>query len=458
MAAGGGGTNAAAAAKSTTKRRTKKPRNIHLHLHHHPINHHHHHHHQNLTQLISLVASATSSAHSFLTHHDLHLLPSQTLTLESKISSTSLSLSKLLSLLNPPPSLSLPINPPPSSSASTPPPCWFHRFLSATSAADYDPRWVDAFRMSKSSFTLLLRLLTPSLNSLSPIPPNYALAAALFRLSHGASYKSIARRFMLDSATACRAFYMVCKVINDRLGHLFEFRSDVKRIIVGFGWISLPNCCGVLGFDRFQIDGDLLGENGSLMVQGLVDSEGRFLDVSAGWPSTMKPETILRQSKLFSGVEDSRELLNGLAFELSDGISIPQYILGDSCFPLLPWLLTPFVESDDKNGLNSSERAFNSVHCRGMELAVTAFGRVRARWQLLLNRWKEECIESFPFIIVTCCLLHNFLIKCSEALPDENVGYSRDQVLPPFEGELDENGQKIRNALASHLNRVSQRR
>ncbi|KAE9464331.1 hypothetical protein C3L33_03738, partial [Rhododendron williamsianum] len=435
-----GGSRNTTAKPTTKKRRSKKPQQIPLH--------------QTLTDLLSLVASATSSAHSFLSHHDLRLLPSQTLLLESHLSSTSTSLSSLLSLLPHP----LPLSPPPSLS-STPPPCWFHRFL--LSSSDYDPRWVESFRMSKPSFSLLLRLLTPSLSSLSPpTPPDYALAAALFRLSHAASYKSLARRFDFDSsATACRAFYTVCKAIIDKLGHLFEFKSDIKRIVVGFGWISLPNCCGVLGFDQFQVDGELLGEDGSLMVQALVDSEGRFLDVSAGWPSTMSPETMLRQSGLFSGVEESRELLDGPCFELSDGSSIPQYVLGDSCFPLLPWLLTPFVKSDCNNGLNSSERAFNSVQREAMELAGMAFGRVRARWKLVSNRWKEECIESFPFIIVTCCLLHNFLIKCSEALPDVNLGDSEDQdVLNAFEGEVDEDGVRIRDALALHLYRVSQRR
>ncbi|XP_059635208.1 protein ALP1-like [Cornus florida] len=438
MAAGGGKQSGA---KSTTKRRNENSENALRHCHR-----------ENLTHPITLVASTTSAAHSFLSQKDLRLHPSQTLTLESHISSTAVSISKLLSLLSPPSPLSSSF-----SSSSTPPSCWFHRFLSAASA-NYDARWVDAFRMSKPSFTLLLRLLTPSLNSLSPIPPNYALAAALFRLSHDVSYKSVARRFGLNSAGTCRAFYMVCKAINENLGHLFEFQTDIKRIVVGFGWISLPNCSGVLGFHLFEIDGELLGENGSLMVQALVDLEGRFLDVSAGWPNTMKPETVLRQSKLFSGVEESRELLNGSSFELSDGNFIPQYILGDSCYPLLPWLLTSFVKSDERSSLSSSERAFNSVHSRGMELVGTTFGRVRTRCQLLSKPWKEECIESFPFVIITCCLLHNFLIKCSEPFPDEAACYSKDQELAVYQGEVDENGLRIRNALATHLSRVSQRR
>ncbi|KAK4420122.1 protein ALP1-like [Sesamum alatum] len=404
-------------------------------------------HHKHLSKTIPLLISATSAAHSFLLRHDLHLLPSQSLSLESLLSATSRSLSRLLSLLSFPVP---PIPPPP------PPPeqNWFDSFLS--SSPDYDSRWVQFFNLSKPSFTLLLRLLTPSLtSSFHPLPPNAALAATLFRLSHAASFSAVSRRFSLDSSTACRAFYSVCKAIVENLGHLFEFNSDINRIIVGFGWISLPNCCGVLGIEKFELEGHLMGENGSLLVQALVDSEGRFLDVSAGWPGTNKPEDILKRSKLFSGIEESKNYLNGPSFELNSGNSIPQYILGDSCYPLLPWLLTPYSENNRE--LSSSETAFNEVHHRGMELMGMAFAKVKQRWKLVGKKWKEQCIEAFPFVIVSCCLLHNFLIKCSEILPEEHAEGYRDGGFPVFDGEDNESGKRIRDALASHLSRVSQR-
>lgn len=279
-------------------------------------------------------------------------------------------------------------------------------------------------------------------------------------MAHAAPYKAVARRFGFSSgsAEACRAFYTVCKAVNEKLGDLFVFKADIDRIIVGFGWISLPNCCGVLGFGRFGVEGEVLGKNESVLVQALVDSEGRFLDVSAGWPSTMKADTILQQSKLYLGVEESRELLNGPRYELSDGNSVPQYILGESCYPLLPWLLTPYIRANEEDSFGSSEREFNSVHSRAMGLVGTAFGRLRARWQLLGKQWKEECVEFMPFVIVTGCLLHNFLIKCSEPMPDENVRCLRERNLPVPEGELDESAQRIRDVLASHLSRVSLRR
>ncbi|KVH93761.1 protein ALP1-like [Cynara cardunculus var. scolymus] len=413
---------------------------------------------QNLLQLVAAAASATAAAHSFLTNHDLTLNPTQTLTLESNISAVSLSISNLLSLIHHPIAFAVPRPPPP-------PPSWFYRFLSSEN--DNDQLFIESFRMSKQSFSYLLPLLTPSLSSLS-IPPNYAVAATLFRLAHSATFNAVARRFDLDSPTACRVFYVVCKAIIDNLGHFFELRSDLNRIVVGFGWISLPNCCGVLGIDSFGVKGNLFGENGSVMVQALVDSEGRFLDVSAGWPNTMKPELVLRQSELFSAIEESREILNGPSYELSDGSSIPQYILGESCFPLLPWLITPFRKSDiddDDNdededddddiddGCLNSKQAFNSVHNRGMELLDTAFGRLRARWRILSKEWKEESIESFPYIVVTCCLLHNFLIKSNEEFPDEDSDYMRNHNLPDYEGEGDEAGERIRSAIASDLSR-----
>ena len=313
--------------------------------------------------------------------------------------------------------------------------------------------------MSRSSFTHLLNLLIPYLGSAIPkLSPDYALGAAIFRLAHGASYKAVARRFGIDSVEACRAFYVFCKLASENLGNLFELRTDTERIVVGFGWISLPNCFGVLGLAKFGIDGVLLGKNGSLMVQALVDAEGRFLDVSAGWPSTMKPESILHQSKLYLGVEESKELLQGPSYKLSDGNLIPQYILGDSCFPLLPWLLTPYNRANEEDSFSSLERAFNSAHNKAMGLANAAFGRLRARWKLLSEQWKEECIEYLPFVIVTGCLLHNFLIKCSEPMADEDLGYVKEEDLPIFDGVADDSAQRNRDALALHLNRSNLKR
>lgn len=236
----------------------------------------------------------------------------------------------------------------------------------------------------------------------------------------------------------------------DRLSHLFDLSPHCLSRDFG-----LPNCCGVLGYSRFFTDVGL-GSDGTVVVQALVDSRGRFIDVSAGWPGWMATDAIFRQSKLYSRVAEAKELLDGASFELSGGNSIRPYLLGDSCCPLLPWLLTPYPRL--REGMDEeSRRLFNAAHGHGMELANNAFGRVLARWRLLSTRWKQECLEFFPFVVVAGCLLHNFLIDCGELAPWDIGDYAKEQRFPEFDGKEDESGQRARDALALHLSMVSQK-
>ncbi|RYR53439.1 hypothetical protein Ahy_A06g028557 [Arachis hypogaea] len=159
------------------------------------------------------------------------------------------------------------------------------------------------------------------------------------------------------------------------------------------------------------------------MVLALVDSEGRLLDVLAKWPSTLKPEPDLHQSKLFLEVEEFRELLQGPSYKLSD------------------------------DSFSSAKRAFNCAHARAMKL-------VGGLWEAKDSRkWKEECVEYLPYVIVTCCLLHNFLIKCNEPKPVKEVRIVEKERADDVasNGVVDENAIRIRDALAMNLSRVSLR-
>ncbi|XP_020583480.1 protein ALP1-like [Phalaenopsis equestris] len=413
--------------------------------------------HDDLTPTLSLAASAISLSLLFLSDGsrgdfsgDLLLLPSQALTLESSVHSAAASLARLLTLLRRSPK-TLTLNCPSPTTSLSPRPSWFIRFLSS-SPYQGDQRWLENFRMSKPSFYFLLQTLAPSLNSSASaapsgvvsIPPEHKLGAALFHLAHAAPFRSVARRFGLPSPDlACRAFYEVCKAVADQLGHLFELSSDLNRVLQGFHWMSLPNCCGSLGFSCFC---------SSVIAQALVDTEGRFLDVSVGWRASMHPAEILPRTKLHSS--QAIVLACGPPLQLNGvGSSIPRYFLGGSCCALLPWLLTPFSAADELSGATAA--VYNAVHARGMELVRKAFARLRARWQLLRGAWNDECAQALPFVIVSACLLHNYLIKCSEPVPEESeLGKEVADGFPEFEGKGDKAGERIRCVLASHLSKV----
>lgn len=97
-----------------------------------------------------------------------------------------------------------------------------------------------------------------------------------------------------------------------------------------------------------------------------------------------------------------KRVINGPCYKLGDGYSVLQYILDNSCFPLLPWLITPYLRpNEERDSLNLPKKEFNAVHSQAMGLIEMAFGRVRASWQFLSKRWKERCVEYLPFVIVT---------------------------------------------------------
>ncbi|KAK1549584.1 hypothetical protein Q3G72_004300 [Acer saccharum] len=121
----------------------------------------------------------------------------------------------------------------------------------------------------------------------------------------------------------------------------------------------------------------------------------------------------------------------------------------------MPWLIIPYVRNNEEDSFSSAEKEFNVVHSHAMGLVDTAFVRIKSRWQLLGRRWKEECIEFLPFVIVIGCLLHNFLIKFSEPMPDDDLGCLKEEEFSIFEGEVDETGRGIRDFLAEHLSRSS---
>lgn len=162
----------------------------------------------------------------------------------------------------------------------------------------------------------------------------------------------------------------------------------------------------------------------------------------------MSPADILPRTKLYSvqaAVLGSNEVLVG-------GMQVPRYFIGGSCCPLLPWLLTPYKDSD--SDASSTGAAFNTVHAQGMELAERAFLRLRAQWKLLRTEWSEEVVEALPYVVAASCLLHNYLVKCSEPLAEEMEGCHAEMVIEEYEGKGDEGGERIRNAIALHLSQV----
>ncbi|XP_055908351.1 uncharacterized protein LOC129943128 [Eupeodes corollae] len=95
---------------------------------------------------------------------------------------------------------------------------------------------------------------------------------------------------------------------------------------------------------------------------------------------------------------------------LSEGRS--SWLLGDSGYPLEPFLLTPYRNASE----DSRELNFNFIHSQARSIVERCIGRLKSRWRIILE---ERKLRYKPIRVVevinVCAALHN--ICCTRNVP-----------------------------------------
>ncbi len=123
--------------------------------------------------------------------------------------------------------------------------------------------------------------------------------------------------------------------------------------------------------------------------------------VQIGWPGSVHDARVPANSGKYHRA-NNKEILQGERMNVN-GQDIPIFLVGDSAYPLLPWLNKPFAMS---SSLTDQQKTFNYMICRGRVIMEIAFGQLKARWRRLLKQ-NDMYIENIPNIIAACCVLHN---------------------------------------------------
>ncbi|XP_032809146.1 uncharacterized protein LOC116941911 isoform X1 [Petromyzon marinus] len=274
--------------------------------------------------------------------------------------------------------------------------------------------WMKYFRVSRSMFHRIVEMVRsemepPAFQVRSPVPLEKRVGIALYKLASYDKYREVGNMFAVHRSTVHKYLYKFCRVMVEL--HLqnqiaLPNEHEGRRIARGF-WerFSIPQVMGMIGSTHIPIT-PLRGciqdymnrkEWPSLVLQALVDDKLRFRDISCIAPGTTQEEVVLRQSALYA----NSHLLPECPMEIS-GVEVPLQILGDAATPLLPWLLKGFSVENP-----TPEEAFFNKHISNARSVVDcAFGRLKARWKILLKRM--EVNPTFvPHVVATCCLLHN---------------------------------------------------
>ena len=284
-------------------------------------------------------------------------------------------------------------------------------------------------RVNRNMFETILHILGPRLERRNTwfkdcIPPAKVLALGLYRLAHGNSYSTIGPIFNVGKSTVIEAVQDVVNGLCELRDEYIKFPETIAEVsssIATFADLTnLPNVVGAIDGSHIRIKApndsapDYFSryQQHDFIIQAIVDGKKMFMDFACGYPGSMHDARVLRRSTILQRAEQ-RNVLTQPTVNVN-GHDIGPYLLGDSAYPLSPWLMKPCPEGTR----DPREIAFSKELSSARVKVECAFGVLKSRWRILLKRFDS----GIPFAIrnaVACAVLHNICIRSGDEWDDE---------------------------------------
>lgn len=280
--------------------------------------------------------------------------------------------------------------------------------------------------MTKASFYKLVAMLRPYVKKQDTrfrpaVPADERVAIALFRLTTNMYYRNIEDQFGRGHATVVDATNAVVAAICRLKATFIRWpqRDELVDIINGFHEISkFPMVAGALDGSHIPVlcpadqRNDYHCYKGfySINLQAVADNRCRFTYVFTGFPGRAHDARVFGCSSLYLQGQ------NGTLFDdihtTFDGTDISPLLVADNAYPLLPWVMKAFPDSDH---ITAAEIEFNTCINTARNVAERAFGILKARFRCLRKQLDMEVLSA-PDFMLACCCLHNFCIENQETV------------------------------------------
>ncbi|KAF7143164.1 hypothetical protein RHSIM_Rhsim05G0017500 [Rhododendron simsii] len=282
-----------------------------------------------------------------------------------------------------------------------------------------------------------LRELDPVINNKDTmlrlaIPVRQRVAVCIWWLATGEPLRRVSKKFGLGISTCRELVLEVCGAIWSVLMSKFLKRPDEEKMTKvkwEFELISgIPNVGGSIYTTHVPVIEPEVSAPAyfnkshternqkmsySITVQGVVDSKGVFTDACIGWPGSMSDDKILENSAL-------SQLASG-------GLLKDVWIVGNSGYPLMDWMLVPYAHKP----LTWSQHTFNVKVGEVQRVAKEAFLRLKGRWSCLQKRIEVKPWR-LPVVLGAACVLHNICEMRNEAMDPAETSFNLfdDEIVP----------------------------
>lgn len=305
--------------------------------------------------------------------------------------------------------------------------------------------WKKNLRMDRDVFMSLADEIRPyfqpgrSPRGLDVLSVEKQLALTLYLvLKDQGSLSMTANTFGVAFCTVSVIFRKVCDVITTVLGPQYiklpSTDEQMKDLVKGMeDKHGFPQAFGCVDGTHIAItqptenphDYFSYKQKYTLNAQAVCDWRGLFIDVEVKWPGSVHDARVFSNSRIKRLLKE--EKIPMLYKEILPGYDkIPVTLLGDPAYPLLPYCMKeyPHARTNEEVIFNNMLRsARNPIEC--------AFGRLKARWQIL-NKRIDMGLLFVPSIVYACFVLHNICEIRGMNIDDDAVArqVARDRMQP----------------------------
>lgn len=240
-----------------------------------------------------------------------------------------------------------------------------------------------------------------------------ALLLTLWYLANMETFRQCSDRFDLSFSSAHRVLKKTLKFINSLVKEYIRWPNRQEAFVIKQDYKKKHNIDGIIGsvdgchieikrpVEHEEVYVNRKGYH-SIILQGIVDSKKRFIDIYIGEPGSLHDARILRRSPIYREATENIDCFHGY------------FLLGDSAYPHLSWLVPPFK---DHGNLSVQQRTFNFRHSSNRIVVEHAFGLLKTRFRRLL-RFDNIHVQIVVQCVMAGCILHNITLQ--QTMDDED--------------------------------------
>ncbi|XP_066585635.1 putative nuclease HARBI1 [Prorops nasuta] len=303
------------------------------------------------------------------------------------------------------------------------------------------------FRMSNTSFMELEEILRPHIKSNDITSIRKKILLSIWALATPESFRSVSDRFGLSKSTGWKVFEEVILAIDKLISHFIKWPNNHHELMEservfhsrcnGFGGVigAIYGCHIPIkqppgnAHDYYNRK-----DFHSVVLQGTCDHTGKFIDCLIGRPGRAHDAAIFKSSAVYKKLTDV------------DNPLLPPnlHILGDSAYPLLLNLMTPFK---DNGNLTSKQIQYNVKHASIRSVIERAYGLLKGKWRRL-KYLDVNSVHMANSVIAAACILHNFLIvhKEMDVLSESISNDSNNSDINEYISDIHHNEHEIEDA------------